>query len=200
MPTDWLDKYKVEDIIPEGTSGAWSVERFTIEADVTTTIFNCHAGHRWVQPGTYTRLVRAERHARVVVMADTRAEILENLEMARHAHGHILINGLGLGVVLRACLRKPGVEHATVIELSPDVIALVGRHYEAFFGDRLTIIQADALEWEPPKGLRYGACWHDIWDFITPANLPAMHRLHRKYGRRCDWQGSWARHDCERAE
>lgn len=40
--------------------------------------------------------------------------------------------------------------------------------------------------------------WHDVWDYIDANNLTQMHALHRKYGRRADWQGSWCRDQCER--
>jgi hypothetical protein len=29
--------------------------------------------------------------------------------------------------------------------------------------------------------------------------LVEMRSLHRRYGSRCDWQGSWCRRECERA-
>lgn len=94
-------------------------------------------------------------------------------------------------------LDKPAVDKVTVIEISPDVITLVGSYLKEHFGARLEIIEADAFTWQPPRGVRYGAVWHDIWDNICSDNLPEMHKLHRKYGRRTDWQGSWCRWRCE---
>jgi hypothetical protein len=190
----WWEQYKVD--VPEGTSGAWRVERFTV-TDHDVVIHNIRAGHDYMLPGTYTRLVRGRGVLLDVVMSDTRAEIWDLREMIHQAHGRILLNGLGLGVVLQACLHKEEVEHATVVEISPDVLALVGPHYQARFGARLTIVQADALLWQPPAGAHYDAVWHDIWHGICPDNLAQMHQLHRKYGRRSDWQGSWCRAECE---
>ena len=69
---------------------------------------------------------------------------------------------------------------------------------ETTFDCKLNIICADALEWKPPKGTRYNAVWHDIWDNICGDNLDDMKKLHRKYGRRTNWQGSWCRDQCER--
>lgn len=129
-----------------------------------------------------------------MIMSDTPDELRDFQMAVLRAKGHILINGLGLGCVVTACLRKPEVETATVIEIDSDVIALVGSH---FTDDRLTIINADAFQYQPPKGQRYQMVWHDIWDSICSDNLPQMHRLHRKYGRRADWQGSWSRELCE---
>jgi hypothetical protein len=65
--------------------------------------------------------------------------------------------------------------------------------------DRLRVIHADALKWMPPKVMRWSVVWHDIWDDISVDNLNEMTKLHRRYGRRCDWQGSWCRAECERA-
>jgi spermidine synthase len=159
-----------------------------------------------MKPGWYTRLTRNGS----IIMSDTPDEIRDHWDVIRRANGRVLINGLGLGVVLNACLskvlsddgtsagREMAVEHATVVEKNQDVIDLVGSYYEDRFGDRLTIVHADALEWKAPRGERYNVVWHDIWDDICADNLDSMKKLHRKYGRRCDWQGSWCRHLCER--
>ena len=108
-----------------------------------------------------------------------------------------MVHGLGLGVAVQAMLNKKKVQKLTVVEISSDVIALVGSYYAALFGNRLEIINADAFTWKPPKDVRYGVVWHDIWDNICSDSLPEMHKLHRKYGRKTDWQGSWCRWRCE---
>ena len=90
------------------------------------------------------------------------------------------------------------MERVTVVEVNQDVIDLVGPHYSALYGaHHVEIVHGDALTYQPPKKVRYGAVWHDIWANICPDNLPEMHKLHRRYGRRSDWQGSWSRHLCE---
>lgn len=191
-----LDQYKVS--VPEGIESDWKVERFIVDEQEsnwhTLTELLGGMGGRGCPPGTYTRL----KHHGAVIMSDTPAEIRDHLHAIRQAKGNVLINGLGLGVVLQACLMKTEVQDVIVIELSQDVINLVAPHYKERFGDRITIINADALTWQPPKHVRYGMVWHDIWPTICTDNLPEMHKLHRKYGRRCDWQGSWAREICER--
>lgn len=184
--------------LPEGQIENWRVERFTIteeEArfDRMRASFQAGMGGRGVRAGTYTRLMRG----RTVVMSDTPAEKSDHFAPVRMAKGRILINGLGLGMVLNACLLLPDVTHATVVEKSAEVIELVGPHYTALFGERLTLVNADALHHLPAKGERFGMVWHDIWDHICVDNLKQMHALHRKYGRRADWQGSWCRELCE---
>ena len=189
-----MESYKVS--VPEGESGLWKVEQFTVSKEDASfeRMRSLFRGGRYVPEGTYTRLTRGGR----VIMSDTPDEIRDHSYIIRNAKGHVLINGLGIGMVLQACLEKPRVTKVTVIEKSPDVIDLVAPHYRERYGDKVEIIQADAFEWKPPKDVRYGAVWHDIWDNICGDNLPEMHKLHRKYGRRTDWQGSWGRELCER--
>lgn len=189
--------------VPEGTSGDWQVTHFEVtetNANLHNLRESLHGSSRFIKPGTYTRLI----HHGHVVVSDTPAEIQDfskPIRIAKQSHRsesrHVLINGLGLGVVLQAILDDPTIEHTTVIEKSADVIQLIATHWQNRYGNRLTIIHADAFAYKPPKGRRYCVVWHDIWDNITSDNLPEMHKLHRKYGRRCDWQGSWCRWECE---
>ena len=129
-------------------------------------------------------------------MSDTGAEIRDHLGFIRQAKGSVLINGLGLGMCLKACLMKKEVTDVSVIELSEDVIKLVSPHYKN--DPRIKIIQASAFDYTPPKKKKYDAVWHDIWDNIEEENIPEMCKLHRKYGHKSDWQGSWCRAECER--
>ena len=192
----YLDKYKVA--IPEGTSGGWTVEKFTVKADSPgLTNYNMKNPGRAVPPGLYTQLLRKGHWG--PIMTDTPAEIRDLLPLRRKARGQVLINGLGLGVAVKVCLDNPEVDHVTVVEISQDVIQLVGDYLQLIYEDRLTIIHADVFEYKFPKGVRFDVVWHDIWDDICTDNLPEIHRLHRKYGRRTNWQGSWCRYECERA-
>jgi hypothetical protein len=180
--------------VPEGASGEWRVERFTVSEDAARMDqlrSSFRPGGRGIRAGTYTRLYRG----RTLVMSDTPAEKRDHMFFVHAARGNVLIHGLGLGMVLGAVLLKPEVEKVTVVEASPDVIALVGPSYP---DPRVTIVQADAFAWQPPKGERFDAVWHDIWDDICSDNLDQMKTLHRRYGRRAAWQGSWARELCER--
>ena len=196
------DKYKVD--VPLGKSGVWEVKRIEVtEADANfARILACNPSAMGrgatISPGIFTGLYRGS----TLVMSDTPDEVRDLSYVIHKAQGRMLVNGLGLGVVVNACLSKESeireVEHLTVIEKSEDVLALVGPHYQNKFGDRLELIHSDALTWKPPKNAHYDGVWHDIWDDICADNLPEMRTLHRRYGRRCGWQGSWARNLCER--
>jgi hypothetical protein len=188
----YYDKFKVD--VPEGESGHWRVERFNISAQAAI-LFSLNPNRRAVAPGNYTRLMCGG----TVVMSDTPAEIQDHLEFIRMARGRVLIHGLGLGMCLQAVLDKDEVEHALVIEKSPDVIALVAQHYrDKYPADRLEIREGDAFTWKPEKGRCWDYAWHDVWNHMCEDDLPQMHKLHRRFGRRCYWQGSWGRKEIER--
>ena len=76
------------------------------------------------------------------------------------------------------------------------LVQLVGTHYWTMDIPRdkeLNIIVADAMTWRPKPGERFDVVWHDIWNNICTDNLPEMSKLHRSYGRRCNWRGSWGK-------
>lgn len=201
---------KLHSVIPAGDLGGWSVEKFTVteqEAEHQNrmdAIQNAGQRSRDVYAGDYTRLVfTGARGRRTTVMSDTPAEIDELRPLWNHAKGHVLVNGLGLGLAVQLLLIHPDVTAITVIEIEQCVIELVSSALKARAAVRkkpLRIIHENALDYKPPRGVKYGAVWHDIWDTICSDNLQDMYTLHRKYGRRTDWQGSWCRADCEDAK
>lgn len=175
--------------VPEGSSGPWKVERFEIPLDLTN--LRMMRDGRGCFPGTYTRLVHQTRG---IVMSDTTAEAADHIEPYQRATGRCLIHGLGLGCFLGMILAKPEVTEVDVVEIDDDVIKLVAPHfYQQYPHSRLRIHHGDARTMKWPRGSRWEMVWHDIWDNICADNLPEMQALHRSFGRRCNWQGSWAR-------
>jgi hypothetical protein len=186
-----IDKVKV----PEGERGEWRVERFKISKKESEwanlrAVINGRMREK-VLPGTYTRLVHKRRG---VIMSDTIAEMSDHRFAVMMAKDHVLINGLGIGMVLGAMLKKPEVSRVTVVELEPDVIKLVAPTYTK--DRRVEVVEADAFDFQPPADVRYGCVWHDVWDSIMEDNLPEMTKLKRKYGRRTEWQGAWCDGEC----
>lgn len=180
--------------VPDGRSGQWTVSTIEVtEAQARLdNMRNAMRGQRYldVKPGFYKRLAHDKRGC---VMSNTPMEIYTNSSFIYRAKGNVLVNGLGLGVVLTAILAKAEVERVTVIEISQDVIALVAPHFQsAIDAERLRIVHANCYEYTPPKGEKYDAVWHDVWDTICVDNLAEMTRLKRKYARRARWQGCWA--------
>lgn len=174
--------------LPEMQKGAWRIEKFkTVCPD-----FRSMMHGRPVPMGEeFTRVIRDGQ----LVMSDTPAEMKDHQYAVYKAHGSCLINGLGIGMILKNILLKPEVTDVTVVEIDQDLIDLVAPHYT---DPRVTFVCASAFDYQPPKGKRYQMVWHDIWDTICGDNLPEMARLHRKYGRRTDWQGSWCQYECRR--
>ena len=182
---------KIEVNAPDGVSGNWSVDTFIVpENDFSQRISMFRAG-RSIPPGTYKRLMRD----REVIMSNTPDEINDALYFIYNDCGHVLINGLGLGVVVNALLAKESVTKITIIEQSEDVIKLVAPHIT---DKRVEIIHADAFKYNPPKDAVYDAVWHDIWDYITSENIPEMKKLHKKYAKKTSFQESWCKRECEK--
>jgi len=177
--------------VPDGTKGEWRVETIEVPENDFSQILSAMKTGRSVPGGKYKRLLRNG----TCVMSNTPNEIRDFMRFVLKAEGIVLVNGLGLGVLLKALLDKPTITEVTVIEKSKDVIDLVGPTY--LKDERVAIIHADAFEYKPPKGKRYNAVWHDIWDYICGDNVDEMKTLHRKYGRRSNYQESWCRYLCE---
>ena len=186
--------------VTDNKSGNWAISTFTVSQQ-DADLFNLRSMFSFsnqgcsIEPGIYKRLT----HKDDVIMSNTPNEIDGHLVFIREAKrsgGDVLINGLGLGVGLKAILESPKVESVTIIENSSDVIALVASVYEQ--DSRVTIIHADAFSWQSPKNMRYNIVWHDIWPNICADNLPEMTKLHRKYGKKTNWQDSWGKNQCKR--
>jgi hypothetical protein len=183
----------MQDLLPAGQHGVARIEHLSLSPDLAM-VLALEAHDSTLQPGRYTRLfVRDE-----LVMSDTYMELESNWPAVCRANGHVLVAGLGLGVILVPMLASPRVEHVTVVEREPDVIALVAPAFATHTArGRLEIVEADIFTWRPPRGARYDTIYFDIWPDISVANLPAIARLHRRFGRRLDprnpdaWMGSW---------
>jgi hypothetical protein len=164
-------------------------------------------------PGWYTTLVHDERG---LVMSDLPGEVAGALpfldRVARLSKPFLFIAGLGLGIVPAWLLTGTDVLRIDVVEIDPDVIGMITSDEaarEKWAADpRLHVHQGDAHTWQPGREgctlhqacltpMGWDACWLDIWDCVSPRNLPSMHRLHRRFGHRSDLVMSWERAECE---
>lgn len=186
-------------IVPSGAHGEAKIDHFTIDKHASQManmgmMFGGQPGFMRVEPGKYARL----HVGRELMMTDTPMERRTNAEFVRRAHGRVLVAGLGLGMVLRAILKKPEVEHVTVLEKSADVVALVEPTLKRDAG-RLTIVTTDVHDWRPEKGAKWNVIYFDIWPDISTKNLPEMGRLQRRAASWIDrtdpdrWVGCWLR-------
>jgi hypothetical protein len=184
--------------VPDGMSGPWEIYSYSVsEQDEKFGFLRAmvSGSRRFVPAGSYKGLKRNNN----IIMSNTPDEVRDCFGFFREAKGKVLINGLGLGIALKAILNKvddngnPMVTKVTVIEKSEDVTKLVAPSFEN--DKRVTIINDDALTYKPSGN--FDVAWHDIWDDVCADNLKEMHKLHRKYGRKTQWQGSWCRETCE---
>jgi hypothetical protein len=205
-------KYQV-DFIPEMQGKHWMVDKFKIDRETSNneafrSIINGHG--RYPYPGGYTRLSIHKNGRRIkTVMSDTNNEIQDHIHVLYLAMDYerqynngglkfkkprplkILINGLGLGVLVNMVLSETKIFTVRVIEIDQEVIDLISPFYKKKFGDRFEVIHANAFDYKPSPGEEYAIAWHDVWNDICEDNLEGIARLHRKWGRRVEWQGSW---------
>ncbi|MFB7858931.1 hypothetical protein [Rhodococcus qingshengii] len=176
--------------VPEGELDGIKIERFTIEPDDIRNFVNALKG-RGTEPGTYTRLMKDGRLWMSDVKAERRDHLIVLQKVATLKAKRVVLNGLGLGMVLKGVLEFDHVEHVDVVEIDPRIIKLAGTHYQQ--DPRVHIHLADAYNqiklW--PRGACWDVGWSNIWADITTDNLPDMTRLNRSYGRRCTWHGCW---------
>ena len=181
---NYYEKYKVD--VPEGISGEWKVEKFIVaENDIGRIHYALHG--RPVPAGTYTRLKK--EGAWDPMMSDTPAEIGDHLDFIYRATGRCLLNGLGVGVMLKAVLAKVEVTQVDVVEIEQDVINLVWPTYKD--GDRVTLYHADAYTIQWSKDTRWDCAWHDIWPSLCTDNLPEIAKLKHKYAHKVKYQKAW---------
>ena len=183
---------RMPDILPEGQLGIAKVDHFEIseQASSFSGLRAVIQGRRddFVPPGKYARLIVG----RELMMTDTQMERRSNYEVVRRARGHVFIAGLGLGMILHPILNKPEVTHVTVVEKFGDVIRLVGPTLP--HPEKVTFVEADALDYKPAKGTKFDVIYFDIWPSTSQDNLPDMTRLHRRFAHfkaPGGWVDSW---------
>jgi hypothetical protein len=75
-------------------------------------------------------------------------------EHATFYRGHVVVAGLGLGLIVHALAACPDVERVTVVEVEPDVITLVQPHLPP--NAKVEIVAGDFWDWEgQPDGVFY---------------------------------------------
>lgn len=160
------------ELLEERELNGWKLEKFKIGQD------NFRALLDGIIPGEYIRLI----HNGECVMSDTSMEQRTNMDFCCHAHGDIIIGGLGIGMIIMAIQDKPEVESITVIEKHQEVIDLVASQLP--FNEKVKIICADVFDWKPERGKKYDMAYMDIWSWISSdIYKKEMQPLKRKYAR-----------------
>jgi len=192
------DIVDMANVLPEGKRGKVEIRHMVIsDRDAARSLLRQAAtGGREmaVTPGKIAQLLVDGG----IMMSDTPHERDTNRELIRESRGHVLIGGLGLGMVVLPLLAKERVKTVTIVEKSGDVIALVEKHIRAAAGDnasKLAVVRGDIFTWKAPRGARYDTLYFDIWPTINRDNLVEMRRLHTRFRRRkakpYSWMSSW---------
>lgn len=176
-------------MIPNVTIPVCEKGQFKIERKHVKPTFNFSKDGRSVPEGEYTFLYRGK----TLVMSDTPDEKRDHSWAVYQAKGECLIAGLGIGMVLNAMAMKEEVTHIDVVELEQDVIDMVAPYYEQLYPNKITFHCASIFDWKPNKDKRYDCAWFDIWDDLCTDNLEQMATLHRKFGKKATWKGSWGK-------
>jgi len=190
--------------MPEGKFGSAQIKHFTTTQEQSTfcklrALLN-HRATEFISPGKYARLLV---HGGVM-MTDTDMERATNLELIRQAKGHVLVGGLGLGMVVFALLaKKPKIHSLTVLEYNPDVMELVCRHLPK--DPRLSVIDADVFTWKRRRlDPKFNTIYMDIWPNVGGNYGSKVAQLREHYqpmlspkGWMGDWQTEYHRYNKE---
>lgn len=184
---------KMAEKLPEGELGLARIKHFTLDAKAAafTSMRAAITGGREapIREGSYAQLFVGN----TLMMSDTQMERRSNAHFVRAAKGHVLIAGLGLGMIVHAILENPEVLSVTVVEKYADVIKLVG---PTLTDPRVKCVEGDVLTWRPEKGTKFDVIYHDVWPDICADNLKEIQFLHRAFRRFLapgGWQNSWMR-------
>lgn len=213
-PTDRDPFPRMADLIPEGrVRGAVIEHRVITEDDSRLSLVRAVVTGRrdeYTSPGTICVLTVDN----VLMMSDSDMERRSNTPFIRAARGDVLIGGLGMGMVVSALMRKPGVRSITVIERSRAVFKLIVPALNAALptgpplgtAPRLIVSIGDVFTWSPARlrsirtkgapapARTFDTIYMDIWPHRCPDNLLEMEVLHARYRRWLNpggWWGCW---------
>lgn len=178
-------------------AGAWKIERHALsnlEINLcpwigfrSVTLLK-HPRFRPLDPeDPYDGMADCGRRREEIVMEDSRRELARHLPAWRHAHGRVLVSGLGLGCVVRGLLASPRVEHIDVVELDADILSLIAPEFAS--NERVALHHGDAtqLALEGP----WDFAWHDICD-SSETHIQVLHaKLFVQFQARARRQGAW---------
>ena len=131
-------------------------------------------------------------------MMDAPSEAVTNDIPASKAHGNVLTFGLGIGYFVFMAMRNPEVKSITVVENSPEVIAMFRRFLEPQFPGNvpLYINEADAYEMFTEEFLSdFDYIYTDIW-LSSEDGLAAIDKLLSQYNPPFEKADFWIEDSC----
>lgn len=189
-------------VLEERKGEQFELIKFTVteEEVINAKRFDRYGEYRDFIPGEYVKLI--DKKANIfenLVMSDTQMERATNLDLYNKANGHVLIGGLGIGMILLAIQDKPEVTKITVVEKYKEVIDLVGSQLP--LNEKVEIVHSDIFEYKPKRGSRFDTIYMDIWNTVSAKFWSEHMELSRKFNRRKNkvnpdsWSSSWRRKD-----
>jgi spermidine synthase len=189
-------------VLKEKTVGDARIEHYTISEEEAK--FACMRAainarrSEEVDAGNYVKLYVDG----ALAMSDTRMEQDSNYEFLYQANGHVLVAGLGIGLILLPALQKKEVKSIEVVEKSADVIHAVEMQLRSYIMNqklnrKWSVIQGDIFKYKPERGKKWDTIYFDIWYDICGDNLEEITKLKRKFARRLNrenpkcWMGAW---------
>ena len=129
-----------------------------------------HQGSRFIT-GRAALPVKSLQVGRKTWMVDDPPHWWAMEEHATIYRGHVVVAGLGLGLIVHALVACPGVERITVVETEPDVITLVQPHLP--LSGKVEIVAGDFWDWEGrPDGVFYDLFVGDGSTLAAEASAP----------------------------
>lgn len=167
----WYHPYRC--LLPESREGNWRIIRGR-NPDI-----GAGRGWEWEQEEDleFTALQKKKKGSWKTFMTDSANEIGDSLPFVSKAYGHVLISGLGLGIVPRMLADKPNIESITILENAPEVIEMVKDVIPDY--PSITIIVTDAFRWYPWK--KFDCAFHDIWPSFGHKILSDQEALMARY-------------------
>ncbi len=160
--------------IPEAVNGNFEIKKVTTDSI---------AGKE--EPlDTYTILY----HNNKPIMQDTTHEYYEHQPLWDNATGHVLIGGLGIGLVNQKLLDNPNVTSVTIVEKYQEVIDLTWPHCPK--DETFTLVHADFDTWQPTQN--YDCVWIDTWLSEKGDYCEYNETLINKYNQYSNWIGWWS--------
>lgn len=161
---------EMTELLTPAENGKFKIQIFDVEQSLRAMLDG-------IVPGRYVKLT----YDGEVVMSNTEMEKRTNYSFCAHAHGDVLIGGLGIGMIVMAIQDKEEVTSITVLEKHQEVIDMVASQLP--FNDKVHIIKDDVFAWKPAKGQRFDCVYMDIWNYInSDVYHEEMKPLKRKYG------------------
>ena len=124
-------------------------------------------------------VILRDSEKREIVMSDSWMEQITNIDFIRKANGHVLIAGLGIGMIGLAIQDKTDVESITVVELQQGIYDLVMPTLTKHFNDKVKVVIGDIHDFNPE--IKYDTIYCDIWNDICGDNWNEMKDLTKKF-------------------